>query len=163
MILLRDFALYGVKFMDVKFYDSVDDNVLKFAVIISKYRGKWVLCKHKERTTYEFPGGHREKGESILDAAKRELYEETGAIDFVIHPVCFYSVTGKNSVNKTGEETFGALYFAEITEFEPELHSEIEKIVFLDKQLQPEDMTYPLIQPLLMQEYIKRSGTHLSP
>ena len=30
----------------------------------------------------EFPGGHREKGETIDDTAKRELYEESGAIEF---------------------------------------------------------------------------------
>ena len=62
--------------LKVKFYDSVDDSLLKFAVIIAKSNGKWVFCKHKERTTYELPGGHREKGETILDTAKRELQEE---------------------------------------------------------------------------------------
>ena len=34
--------------MEVKFYESVDDDLLKFAVIISKYQGKWVFCKHRE-------------------------------------------------------------------------------------------------------------------
>lgn len=49
--------------------------MLKFAVIVSKSQGKWVLCKHRERDTYECPGGHRENGEDILTTAKRELYE----------------------------------------------------------------------------------------
>ena len=35
----------------VKFYDSADDNLLKFAVIVAKSNGKWVFCKHKERDT----------------------------------------------------------------------------------------------------------------
>ena len=65
--------------LEVKFYDSVDDSLLKFAVIVSQSNGKWVFCKHKERDTYEVPGGHREAGESILETAKRELQEETGA------------------------------------------------------------------------------------
>ena len=56
-------------------------------------------------------------GEDILETAKRELQEETGAIQFDINPICVYSVTGKNSVNETGEETFGLLCFAEIREF----------------------------------------------
>ncbi len=66
--------------LEVKFYDTVDDSLLKFAVIISQSNGKWVFCKHKERDTYEAPGGHREAGEDILETAKRELQEETGAI-----------------------------------------------------------------------------------
>ena len=108
----------GGKVMEVKFYDTVNDELLKFAVIISQSNGKWVFCKHKERDTYEVPGGHREAGEDIFETAKRELQEETGAIKFEIKPICVYSVTGKNRVNDTGEETFGLLCFAEITEFE---------------------------------------------
>ena len=140
--------------MKVNFYDKVDDSLLKFAVIISKSQGKLVFCKHKDRDTYEVPGGHREPEEAILDTAKRELQEETGAVEFSIVPVCVYSVTGKNRVNDTGEETYGMLYFAEITRFEKELHSEMEKVVFLDEV--PTKMTYPLIQPLLIEEAKKR-------
>ena len=64
--------------MEVKFYDTVNDELLKFAVIISQSNGKWVFCKHKERDTFEVPGGHRETGEKIEDTAVRELKEETG-------------------------------------------------------------------------------------
>ena len=108
--------------LEVKFYDSVDDSLLKFAVIISQSNGKWVFCKHKERDTYEVPGGHREAGENIVETAKRE-------------------------------ETFGLLCFAEITEFAKELHSEMEKVVLMDKL--PENWTYPLIQPKLIEKYLQ--------
>ena len=50
----------------VKFYDSISDELLKFAVIISKTQGKWVFCKHKERDTYEVPGRHREENTKKL-------------------------------------------------------------------------------------------------
>lgn len=70
----------------VNFYEEADDRLLKFAVIIAKSDGKYVFCKHKTRNTWEVPGGHREPGEIILDTAKRELYEETGAVDFEIQP-----------------------------------------------------------------------------
>ncbi len=138
--------------MEVKFYDTVEDKLLKFAVIVAKSNGKWVFCKHKERDTYECPGGHREAGENIDDTAKRELYEETGAIDYTIKPICVYSVTAPDNFN--GVETFGKLYFADITTFETELHSEIEKIELFDDL--PAKWTYPLIQPFLVKEVERR-------
>ena len=136
--------------LEVKFYEQVADELLKFAVIISKTNGKWVFCKHKERNTYEVPGGHREENENILETAKRELKEETGALDFNIAPICVYSVTGKNKVNETGEETYGMLFFADIKTFENELHSEMEKVFITDTLV--ENWTYPLIQPKLVEE-----------
>ena len=141
--------------IEVKFYNEVADELLKFAVIISKINGKWVFCKHKERDTYEVPGGHREENETILDTAKRELKEETGALDFNVSPICVYSVTGKNKVNETGEETYGMLFFADIKSFEDELHSEMEKVLITDTLV--ENWTYPLIQPKLIEE-AKRRG-----
>ena len=140
--------------LTVQFYDAVEDALLKFAVIIARSQGKWVFCKHKERDTFELPGGHREPGETILDTAKRELQEETGALQYTLTPVCVYSVTDKNRVNETGEETFGMLYLAEISEFAAELHSEMEAITLLTEL--PQNWTYPLIQPKLMEEAIRR-------
>lgn len=141
--------------LEVKFYEQVDDGLLKFAVVISKTDGKWVFCKHKERDTYEVPGGHREMGETILETAKRELREETGAIDFQISPVCVYSVKGKTRVNENiDDESFGMLFVADIFSFENELHSEIEKIIITDHLV--DNWTYPLIQPKLLEEAKKR-------
>lgn len=136
----------------VNFYEceEVDDALLRFAVIVAKAGGKWIFCKHRERETFEVPGGHREAGEQILETAKRELYEETGAIEFDIKPVCVYSVIAPD--NFDGEETFGMLYFADVKIFEEELHSEIERIVLTDTLI--ENWTYPLIQPKLIQRVI---------
>lgn len=138
--------------MEVKFYDTVNDGLLKFAVIISKHNGKLVFCKHRQRDTLEIPGGHREDGENISDTARRELYEETGAVDFKFEPVCVYSVTAED--NFDGQETFGMLFLADIFSFEKELHSEIESICVLDGL--PEKWTYPLIQPELIKEAERR-------
>lgn len=140
--------------VEVKFYSQVDDKQLKFAVIMARSSGKWVFCKHKERATYESPGGCRESEENILETAKRELKEETGAIDFTIKPVCIYSVKGQTRVDEElKEETFGMLFIAEIYSFEEELHSEMESIIITDSL--DINWTYPLIQPKLINEVQK--------
>ena len=90
--------------------------------------------------------------EDILETAKRELYEETGAITFDITPICIYSVTAPD--NFDGMETFGKLFFSDIHTFEKELHSEIEKIAIMDEL--PTNWTYPEIQPKLLEEARKR-------
>ena len=134
--------------MEVKFYNSINDELLKYAVIISKSNNKWVFCKHKERSTYEVPGGHREEKETIYETAVRELKEETGAIDFTIKEIGVYSVI-KNNI-----ETFGMLYYADIYSFNDTLNSEMECILLLDEL--PNNWTYPEIQPNLIKEYEKR-------
>ena len=91
---------------------------------------------------------------SIFETAKRELQEETGAIDFKIEPICVYSVKGKTRVNENiDDETFGMLFIADISSF-VELHCEIEKILISDKLV--DNWTYPLIQPILIEEAKKR-------
>lgn len=139
--------------MKVKFHNEANDELLKFAIIIAQHNGKWVFCKHKQRNTFELPGGHREPNEAIIDTAKRELYEETGALSYDIKPLFAYSVTGKSRVIPSGEETFGMLYLANINKFEDELHSEIESVHLFDEL--PSEWTYPLIQPLLIEEYLR--------
>ena len=47
-------------------------------------------------STWRPPG----RWETLIDTAKRELYEETGALEFYIEPVCLYSVTAPNLLNQ---------------------------------------------------------------
>ena len=132
----------------MKFYEvsEIDDSVIKYAVIVSKYKDNWVFCKHKDRDTWEVPGGHREERENILDTAKRELFEESGAVKFDIKPICVYSV-----IRKT--ETFGMLFYADIQEFKDLPETEIEKIDFFNEL--PKNLTYPLIQPKLIDKVLE--------
>lgn len=135
---------------EVRFYEAAEDARIKFAVILARADGKWVFCRHRERTTLECPGGHREAGETVDEAAARELWEETGAREFTLRPVCVYAV-----IREDGSESLGGLYAAEIASFEKELHHEIGQILLLDEP--PEDnWTYPEIQPKLLEEARRR-------
>lgn len=125
--------------LEVTFHDpaQVPDGKLKYAVIAAQYEGKWVFCRHKERTTWEVPGGHREPGEDILATARRELWEETGALEAEIRPLCVYRVND-----------YGMLCYAKITKLGPlSPDSEIGEICLAGDL--PEELTYPAIQPYL--------------
>ena len=139
----------------VRFYDGVADERLKVAVILSRFEGKWVFCKHRDRDTLEVPGGRREPGEAILETARRELREETGAERFHLRPICVYAVV------REGGESCGLLCWAEIEALAPELHCEIEKVLLMEDL--PERWTYPDIQPELLREAARRGfggGAH---
>lgn len=130
----------------VNFYDLNEelDSKLLYAVIMARYKDKWIFVRHKERTTWEIPGGHREENENINNTASRELFEETGAKNFDIKPVCIYSV------DKGEGETFGQLFCAEIAYLGELPDSEIGEIKLLDSI--PKKLTYPLIQPHLFKK-----------
>jgi 8-oxo-dGTP diphosphatase len=121
-----------------------DNGQYLFVVIVTQYQDKWVWVKHRERDTWEIPGGHIEKGESANEAASRELIEETGAIKFSIKPFCDYSVIAGN---KSG---ISRLYFAIIDEIGPLPESEIGSVAFFENL--PEKLTHPGIQPILFGE-----------
>ena len=141
----------------VAFYKKTDDELPQFAVIAAKYQGRWVLCKHKERSTWEFPGGHREAGETIEAAAVRELYEETGAAEYRMVPVSVYSVTDQAQSGEKQAESFGMLFSAEISRFDQLPPAfEMEKIECFENP--PDNWTYPEIQPLLFQHLRQAAG-----
>lgn len=126
----------------VNFYKTgeIPDEKLKYAVIAARCNGKWIFCRHKKRTTWEIPGGHREAGEVIEETARRELYEETGAVDFELFPVSIYGVN-----------EYGMLFFANIQNLgDIPNTSEIAEICCNDTL--PKNCTYPAIQPYLLHE-----------
>lgn len=132
--------------MKLRFYDEALDSDLKFAVIAARVGDQWLMCRHRERDTWELPGGRREPGEDIHTTARRELWEETGAADFQLEAVSAYGVF------QDGEEPFyGALFFAEVGELGPlPAGSEIGETRLVAGL--PEAMTYPELQPGLLEQ-----------
>ena len=128
--------------MECKIYPFNTLNDYVFSDIMALHRGKWILCKHKKRNTWESPGGHIEADESPLEAAKRELYEETVAMHFHIEPLCDYLFNGE--INGKYFKGNGKVFFAIVhTLGELPLYSEMEKIELFDSL--PDELTYPVI------------------
>jgi 8-oxo-dGTP diphosphatase len=135
---------------EVKFYDPsyTPEIKLTYSVIAAKYGDRWLYVRHHRRKTWEIPGGHIEKDETADEAARRELMEETGAVDFTLECVSTYSVR----IN--GETGFGRLYLAKVSRLGPVPDtSEIAEIKMMDSL--PQNLTHPDIQPHLYKRILE--------
>ncbi len=120
---MSEIEIHELGYCDEKEYTRV--------VCVSRYKGKFVFSYNSKRKGWEIPGGHIEEGETWEQAAKREMFEETGATKIKLEPICVYKIS-----------TYALLCFCEILEMDelpPEY--EMEKIMFSDKL--PENLTFP--------------------
>ena len=126
-------------------------NNYKYVVVLSEYNGKILLSRHKNRTTWETQGGHIENGEESIDAAKRELFEESGAVDFDIYPLCDYRAGDK----ETNDFANGVVFRAVIKTLSELPESEMAEVKEFDTL--PENLTYPDITTELF-KYLKAAA-----
>lgn len=134
--------------------DAVADADCAFVVIAARWGEGWLFCRHRERHTWEIPGGHIEAGEDAMAAARRELWEETGALGFDIRPLCVYDV------QRDGQHSYGRLYLAMVRELGTLPPLEIAQTRVWPGA--PDEWTYPHIQPLLFaraRESIQNEGS----
>jgi 8-oxo-dGTP diphosphatase len=118
-----------------------------FAIIIARLNGQWLFVKHRERETWELPAGHVEEGETVDQAADRELREETGAEVFDLSPLVSYRG------NLHGKTVYGRIFKADIKELGPIPESEIAEVRLFDDI--PSNLTYPDIQPLFIDWFVE--------
>ncbi len=115
-----------------------------FVVIVAfDEDGRLVLCRHRDRSTWETPGGHIEPGESPEAAAERELFEETGIAPRELFAMADYAVDG----------VFGRLFVADRGGRSPLPASEIAETTEVDEL--PENLTYPEITPVLVRTAVE--------
>lgn len=115
----------------------------RFVVIFARLGGKWLYSRRFDRDTWETPGGHIEPGESPETAARRELWEETGAADFDLSPGFDYSVHTPDDFSE------GQVFIAEVRELGKLPDFEMCEITVCDTY--PDRLTYPDILPVLFE------------
>lgn len=131
-----------------KVYDKNTLDDLKYVVVCSLYEDKLLLSRHKQRDTWETQGGHIEEGETPLQAAKRELYEESGVTDAELLYFCDYlGYTSKGHAN-------GAVFLAVVNELGELPESEMAEVGLFD--LLPDKLTYPFVTPLLFKRTLQK-------
>ena len=130
--------------LQCKIYPYGSRKDLMFVVVCADYQGKYLLSRHKKRDTWETQGGHIEPGETPLEAAKRELYEESGVTDAQLYPVCDYLGYDKDG------SAYGTVFCAKVHSLGSLPESEMQEIGLFD--VLPENLTYPHVTPLLMKE-----------
>ncbi|MEH7118098.1 nucleoside triphosphatase YtkD [Neobacillus vireti] len=67
----------------------------KHVLVICQFENRWFLTQHKLRGL-EFPGGKVEIDETLEEAARRETFEETGAILTDLQFIAEYKVNDPN-------------------------------------------------------------------
>ena len=110
-----------------------------------------MLGRHRERDTWEMQGGHIEANETPLEAARRELYEESGALEFVMQPLCDYlTVTDNGNAGAAG-----MVFAAEIKKLGILPDFEIAEVKLFDEL--PDNLTYPELTRILF-DYLKNNN-----
>lgn len=116
----------------------------KYTVICAFYQGKWVLSRHKKRKTWETQGGHIEEGETPLECARRELFEESGIRDAALYPVCDYWGFNHQACSN------GRVFLAVVHSLGNLPESEMKETRLFDTL--PAELTYPQTSPKMFAE-----------
>lgn len=131
----------------------VYQNPTVIAGCIIEHEGKFLLGKRAidpMKGKWSIPAGFMENGETVEQAAVREVLEETGARVDVLSPYSIFSVPQMNQVY--------IIFRARFMGFQQPFGDETEAVNFVTKSEVPwQDLTYPAIGQILSR-YINEDG-----
>lgn len=110
--------------------EEIAADEIKYVVMITEYQNQLVIIRNKKRDLWKLPGGKRENDEDLIHVASRELYEETGAVNFELTPYGVYLLN----------ESYGMAFFANVSTFDNLPDYEIDEIKLVARL--PENLLY---------------------
>jgi len=128
---------------------DIEDHELLYVIICARFRNHWLFVRQKVKATWELPAGHIEMGELAEKAAERELFEETGALEFILEPQFDYCLSGEFA-------GCGRIYFAEISRLGPLPESEIAEVQMFEQA--PLLLSYKDIQLRFLEKVTEKKG-----
>ncbi|MDD4354132.1 MAG: NUDIX hydrolase, partial [Candidatus Nanoarchaeia archaeon] len=130
-VITHDGERCDVHHFDVDDFDEIPDELKLKAHAVCMHNSKMLVVHHPEWDIWSIPGGTREEGESIEEALKREIQEETNCevVNFI--PIAYQKI-----VSPDGKKYHYRLQYlcdvAPLGEFENDVAGNINKICWIE-------------------------------
>lgn len=147
----------------IEYYDIQEDELYKnrnitptSAYAIIEVQGKFLIGYNSYREQWEFPAGKIESGETAMEAARRELYEETHQIVDELKFCGLFKIYDKTK----DEYRFRAVYKGEadlLTEFVPWEKDEMRGIRlwdFGDQSIYVDQIDTKMVEMLMRKNHL---------
>lgn len=127
------------------------------SVIVEDEKGRVLLQKRRDNGCWGYAGGAVEMDEAVEDAARRELFEETGLIADELQLIDAFSGPETRFAYPNGDKVFFVDVVYLCTKYHGTLTAqpeEVEELRFFSADALPENLSPPIAKPLM--KYISR-------
>ncbi len=122
------------------------------SVIVENEKGELLLQQRADDGTWGYAGGSVELGESVEQAAARELYEETGLIADELEMFSVFSGKEYHHIYPNGDEVYNIDIVFVCKKYHGEMKAdekEVLQLKFFAKDNLPQNLSKPIVTPIM--------------